>query len=135
MRVARDYTPLNPSPTHAIRTSSPTSDGQPCGTDPGQDKGIVGAVKLLADAVDRLAGAIEKQNRPLGDGDRTRYTRASNDSDLLDERTMAEILHISYRTLGNHRRQGRLPNCWIRNGGRIMWKVAETRKTWERGIA
>ena len=135
MRGSRCNTPLKPSPTHALRASLPIADDQPCATDPGQDKGIVGAVNRLTDAVNRLAASLEQQSSPLGEGDRTRYTRASNDSDLSDEKTMARILNISYRTLGRHRRAGRLPGCWVRNGGRILWRASETQEAWNKGIA
>ena len=92
-------------------------------------------IEELIAAIDRLAGAIEQQNQRLGDGDSSRYTRSSNDSDLLDERTMAGFLNISYRTLGRHRRAGRLPGCSLRNGGRILWRKDETTAVWQRGIA
>ena len=89
----------------------------------------------LTRAVNRLAAAIEEQNRRLGSEATTRYTRPPNGPELVDERTMAGMLGISNRTLGKYRRQGRLPNCWVRNAGRIVWKVTVTRESWRRGIS
>ncbi len=98
-----------------------------------------GEIRELVKAVSRLAAAMESQRdireKGLGGAESTRYTRPPNAADLVDEKTMAGILNISGRTLGRHRRAGRLPGCWIRNGGRILWRVAETQEAWERGIA
>jgi hypothetical protein len=87
----------------------------------------------LARAVERLAGAIERQSEGLGPAAKPRYSRPP--TELATEPEMAAILHISGRTLARHRRDGRLPGCWIRNGGRVVWRVAETQAAWERGIA
>ena len=48
---------------------------------------------------------------------------------------MAQMLNIPQRTLANLRRQGRLPKCWLKNGRRVLWRVAETLETWKKGIA
>lgn len=90
---------------------------------------------ILAAAINRLAAAVEEHNRSLGSAATTRYTRPPNGPDLVDERTMAGILSISYRTLGKHRRDGRLPGCWVRNGGRIFWIVDDTVAAWRGGVA
>ncbi len=97
----------------------------------------VAATERQAQAIEQLVRVIsaDLKKSGLGGATETLYTRPPESSDLVDEKTMAAALNISPRTLGRHRRAGRLPGCWIRNGGRILWKVAETREAWERGIA
>lgn len=90
----------------------------------------------IADGIDRLITLLENPSKAgLGGAAEPRYTRPPGDSGLSDERSMAVILGISPRTLARYRRDGRLPACWVRNGGRIWWRVAETREAWARGIA
>lgn len=91
-------------------------------------------------AIDRLTSAIEtlaSSRDELGVGQHSRYTHQENEElpDSATEQEMADTLGIPSRTLGKYRRQGRFPNCWVRNGGRIVWKVAETQESWDRGIA
>ena len=90
------------------------------------------------DAIDRLTGAIEKLHgliEGLGRVEDSRYTTARNVSnDMVDERTMASLIGITQRTLGEHRRRGRLPGCWVKNRRRICWMPEQTLKAWERGI-
>jgi len=88
----------------------------------------------LASAIDRLAAAIEEQNRSLGSEATTRYTRSPENAELVDEKTMAKILTIPRRTLAYHREQGRMPGCWVKNGRRILWHVLATREAWRKGI-
>ena len=68
------------------------------------------------DAIDRLTGAIEKLHgliEGLGRVEDSRYTTAKNVSnDMVDGRTMASLIGITQRTLGEHRRRGRLPGAW-----------------------
>ena len=95
-------------------------------------------IERLAIAIEKLAAAIESRHgdTELGGGKEPRYTRiASATPDLASERAMAELLRISERTLAEHRRRGRLPNCWVRNGRRISYRVAVTLAAWDRGIA
>ena len=88
---------------------------------------LVEPIRQLAAAVKQLAVAIEQQAGVLGSATDPRYTRPpAEESALVDEGSMAKILNISRRTLGTYRRQGRLPGCWLRNGGRVLWRVAET---------
>ena len=97
---------------------------------------VTDSLNRIADGIDRLITVIEKRsNAGLGGAAEPRYTRPPGDSGLTDERSMAGILGISSRTLARYRRDGRLPGCWVRNGGRIWWRVAETREAWARGIA
>ena len=90
------------------------------------------------DAIDRLAGAVERLSNViegLGPFEDSRYTTARNVSnDMVDERTMAILIGITQRTLGEHRRRGRLPGCWVKNRRRICWMPEQTLKAWERGI-
>ena len=55
--------------------------------------------------------------------------------DLANETSMANKLSIPPRTLARYRREGKFPECWIKNGKRILWKVTETFDVWRRGIA
>ena len=135
MRESRGNTCQKPSRTHPIPASPPLVVTESCAAQPGHDSRILIALMRIADALDRLVEGIEHPNKRLGEGDGTRYTRPPESSGLLDEKTMAAALNISKRTLGRHRRDGRLPGCWLRNGGRILWRVAETHEAWERGIA
>lgn len=112
--------------------------------EPEQLDRLIASIQRQAAATERHAQAIEQLVRVLsaeskksglGDPAGTLYTRPPSGSELVDEKMMAAALDISDRTLGRHRRAGRLPGCWIRNGGRIFWRVAETQEAWERGIA
>lgn len=88
------------------------------------------------EAIERLVHALSENQKPgLGGPADTRYTSPPSGPSLMDETAMAMVLGISNRTLAKYRRQGRFPNCWIRNAGRIMWKVSETQESWTRGIA
>jgi len=94
------------------------------------------AIEGHTEAIDRLVHAISAYQKPgLGGPAETLYTRTHNDPDLVDEKKMAGLLNIPHRTLAKYRREGRFPNCWTRNARRIMWKVGETQKAWDRGIA
>jgi len=104
------------------------------------ERSIPDKIDRFITAIDRLASAIESftsAQKGLGGTANTRYTHKENEesSDSATEQEMAEKLGIPQRTLGNYRRQGRIPNCWVRNGGRIVWKVAESQAAWDRGIA
>jgi len=93
------------------------------------------SVAHLAESIERLAAALEKFGNPLGESVKPLYTRPLIGDGAVDERTMAGMLNISHRTLEKYRRQGRFPNCWIRNSRRILWRVVETQESWDRGIA
>jgi len=94
--------------------------------------------KLTA-GVNRLAQAIEDASSllsKLGLGEQPRYNSdGSEDSNPVDEATMAKKLDIPKRTLGQYRRDGRFPNCWVKNGRSVRWRVAETLEVWKRGIS
>ncbi len=101
---------------------------------------LIDAVNRLTEALEplgRLTEAIERLER-----ERIAAQTSQNVSrplpgtdDLADEATMAKRLSIPKRTLAQYRRDGRLPNCWVKNGRRILWRVAETLDAWKRGIA
>ncbi len=99
---------------------------------------LVGLPQAI-DAIDRLTGAVERLGKAvegLGPGQVLRYTTAKDvTSDTVDENTMASVLGIAKRTLGEHRRRGRLPGCWVKNRGRICWMSEQTVQAWKRGIA
>lgn len=94
------------------------------------------AIEGHTEAIERLVHAISAYRKPgLGGAVETLYTSPPGGPDVVDEKKMAMVLGISHRTLAKYRRQGRFPNCWIRNSRRIMWKVSETQESWTRGIA
>ena len=92
-------------------------------------------IKDLATAINRLAAAIERScsDEELAGERHTRYTCGDGPS-LITEPEMAQSLRMKSRTLANHRRQGRFPGCWIRNGRRILWLVEPTVASWQKGI-
>lgn len=93
----------------------------------------------LVAAVSRLANAIERadsRHASLGPDHDSRYTSVSDvTNDTVDERTMASLIGVTKRMLGEHRRRGRLPGCWVRNGRLICWMPEQTKRAWKRGIA
>ncbi len=125
MRRSR-HAPFNPNPV----VPEFTRDRPP------QPDRIADGLTRLAASVERLTTVLEYRQKGLGGAESTRYTSPPEQpKGLVDEKTMARILNISQRTLGRHRRDGRLPACWVRNGGRISWRGAKTLEAWERGIA
>ena len=90
-------------------------------------------IELLAQAVSRLAAAIEQQAAGLGHAAEPRYSRPTT-TDLVSEAEMAAHIGISARTLARYRRQGRFASCWLRNGKHVRWRVPETLAAWQRGI-
>ena len=94
-------------------------------------------IDSLTSAINRLADAMERHcESGLGGVDGSLYKAApQNEAELVDEATMAEKLNIPVRTLGNHRRAGKFPNCWIRNGKHIRWHVSQALELWQRGIS
>jgi hypothetical protein len=90
----------------------------------------------LITAIERLAAAIEIiAPGGLGDMRESRYPVCPPNDGLASEEAMAQMLDIPARTLAKHRRAGKFSGCWIRNGKRMLWRVAETLETWSRGIA
>lgn len=91
------------------------------------------------DSIDRLTCAVERLGiavEALGPLARSRYTNTpESNGDLVDEGTMAEMLKIKRRSLGEHRRKGKLPSCWLKNGRRVFWNVSDTLEAWKQGIA
>jgi len=92
----------------------------------------------LTDSVNRLAAAVEKLgcgHDQLGEVLPGRYTRVQDEFDLASEQEMAARLGLNPRTLAKHRRSGKLPGCWVKNGKRILYYIEETRVTWKRGLS
>ena len=91
------------------------------------------------DAIDRLAVAVVRlgdEMKRLGRSEESRYTsRTDCDSGHVDEKTMAQELGLPKRTLARYRREGRFPNCWIKNAHRIFWNPEKALAAWKRGIA
>jgi hypothetical protein len=92
----------------------------------------------LTDALHRVASALESTQattRSLGQSGAPRYTRdAADESTVVGEKKMAELLGISPRTLAEHRRRGRLPGCWVKNGRQVCWMPQKTLEAWKWGI-
>ena len=94
----------------------------------------------LIQAIDGLHAAIlqltEILKGPVGQVAELRYrTGTQTTDDMLGEVAMAERLGITPRVLAKHRKAGRLPSCWVRNGRQIRWHVHETLVAWKRGVA
>lgn len=93
----------------------------------------------LIQSIDALHAAILQLNdilKGLGRDPESRYsTFAQATDDMLDEQSMAERLGITRRLLAQHRKKGRLPGCWVKNGRQFRWHVHETLEAWKRGIA
>jgi hypothetical protein len=92
----------------------------------------------LTVALNRLATVVEdalQQYLTLGQTGTPRYTHGAADQGIVGEKKMAELLGISPRTLAEHRRRGRLPGCWVKNGRRVCWMPGKTLEAWKRGIA
>lgn len=92
----------------------------------------------LIAAINRLTSAIEQLNLcqgRLGETGSTRYTRVRTEqSHMISEDEMAAVLDIRPRTLGDHRRMGKLPGCWIKNGKRVLYDRDQTLAVWKRGL-
>ena len=86
----------------------------------------------LTSAVLRLAAAVETMQIRLGVPAESRYTPPP--PELVGEAEMATMLGIPRRTLTDHRKLGRLPGCWVKNGRRILWLVETTKDAWREGI-
>lgn len=95
-------------------------------------------IYLLVETHQRIATALEgiclALTKGLGEGHHLGYPDHDCLSELVDEKTMAEMLTIPRRTLAYHRDQGRLPGCWVKNGRRILWHVGATKEAWKMGI-
>lgn len=93
----------------------------------------------LAQSIDALHAAILQLTeifKGLGRDLKSRYsTSVAKTNDVLDEESMAKRLGITRRVLARHRKNGRLPGCWIMNGRQTRWHVHETMEAWTRGIA
>jgi len=110
------------------RDNSTALSGSP---DTKQIDQMILAINNLASAIERSALgskniAHEATSRYNGDTEAT--------SGIVTEADMAQVLRMKPRTLGHHRRQGRFPGCWIRNGRRILWLVEATVAAWQKGI-
>ena len=90
----------------------------------------------LTAAIYRLAQVVEKSGLPgLGGLREPLYKPVPTmETDMVSEQAMATTLGIPVRTLGRYRRQGKLPNCWIKNGKRVRWRVPQTTEAWRKGI-
>ena len=94
--------------------------------------GLIPSIDALHAAILELTEILKGLGRDL----EPRYSTARNmTNDTVDEKTMASLIGVTKRTLGEHRRRGRLPGCWVRNGRRIYWMPEQTLQAWKRGIA
>ncbi len=93
----------------------------------------------LIAAIDRLSGAIDKLSsacNELGDGEPKRYTsKVDAETVLVTELGMADQLGIRQRRLAEHRRSGKLPGCWVKNGRRVLYDVEQTLAAWRKGLS
>lgn len=72
----------------------------------------------------------------LGQIPQSRYsTSVAETNGMLDEDSMAKRLGITRRVLARHRKTGKLPGCWIKNGRQTRWHIHETLEAWKRGLA
>lgn len=92
------------------------------------------ATEGQTEAIERLVQSISEHMKKPGLGESTEPLYPGPANRLVTERAMAEALSVSPRTLGNYRRQHRLPGCWIRNGRRVLWRYQETLELWMEGI-
>ena len=110
------------------------SDGQP----DVRPKEILVQVDRLVTEINRLSTAIEAlhpNKTELARSLKVDHEQEVNPSEMADEETVAGILGISKRTLGEHRRKGKFPGCWIKNGRQISWKIKNTMDAWRAGIS
>ena len=96
-------------------------------------------IDRLTAAINRLAAAIEQGTSPrldaLGGSQGTRYTCVGTElSPMMTEQHMAAVLGIKPRTLGDYRRRGKLPGCWVKNGKRVCYYRDETCAAWKKGL-
>lgn len=89
-------------------------------------------IENLTSAVLRLAAAVESMCEGLGVQPEPRYTLSV--PEFVGEEEMARMLGIPRRTLADHRKQGRLPGCWVKNGRRIFWLPKATEDAWRQGV-
>ena len=92
----------------------------------------------LTDSVNRLAAAVEQLDcghDQLGEVLPGRYTRVQDEFDLASEQEMAARLGLNPRTLAKHRRSGKLPGCWVKNGRRVLYDVEQTLAAWRKGLS
>lgn len=93
----------------------------------------------LIQSIDALHSAILQQTdilKGLGKLLESRYSTFVQATDeMFDEQSMAKQLGITQRVLAQHRKNGKMPGCWIRNGRQILWHTNETLEAWKRGIA
>jgi len=92
----------------------------------------------LIDAINRLAAAVEQldcSHDQLGEVLPGRYTRVQDEFDLVSEGEMAARLGLNPRALAKHRRSGKLPGCWVKNGRRVLYHVEQTHAAWKRGLS
>ena len=93
---------------------------------------LIHAVNALHAAILQLPEIL----KGLGQVAESRYsTGMQTAEDMLDEQSMAQRLGISRRVLAEHRKNGKLRGCWVKNGRQIRWHVHETMDVWKRGIA
>lgn len=94
------------------------------------------ALSRFTKATERCFVAVERCSGLLARFLESRYTSVTeSNQQLVGESEMASILSISRRTLAHHRKSGRFPNCWLKNGKRVFWRETETVEAWNRGIA
>ena len=93
----------------------------------------------LIQSIDGLHAAILQLTeilKGLGQVPQSRYRLDMQTAeDMLGESSMARRLGITGRVLARHRKDGKLPGCWVRNGRQIRWHLHETIEAWKRGLA
>jgi hypothetical protein len=97
---------------------------------------IVDGLADLTATLRCLADLLEAKNsHGLAVAREPRYKAArQGDAEMVDEMTMAAQLGIQPRTLGEYRRRGKFPGCWLRNGKKVLWRVQPTIEAWTKGI-
>lgn len=110
-------------------------DREPEGGEPAVCHGcqdLAQSISELHSAILQLSDILKGLGRDL---DSSYSTSVAKTNDVLDEESMAKRLGITRRVLARHRKNGKLPGCWIMNGRQTRWHVHETMEAWKRGIA
>jgi len=104
--------------------------GKPAVCDGCQD--VAQSMEALHAAILQLTEILTGLGRDL----KSRYsTPVAKTNEVQDEESMARRLGLTRRVLARHRKDGKLPGCWVKNGRQIRWHVHDTMEAWKRGIA
>lgn len=97
---------------------------------------LIVVIRDLVTAIEKATRVLEQIDlAKLGGGHKPLYKAAPlQEAGILDEAQMASMLSIPKKTLGNYRRQGKLPGCWLRNGKHTLWRVEPTLTAWKQGL-